>query len=214
MSDAWRTVIIIDGLKIGDGNLAVIVNLSEDEEGVLDKALSAKQAGADMLRCGRYYEEEIIEEIKAATGLPLIIEVTEIKDIDAFYNYASVFWIGSKNMGNLSLLWEAKISYNPVMIERDLSVASERWLKKIEDIFGQRHPEVILCEPGEYLTSGESTPDQLSQIRQDSGLPLIVDFSQAESPESLVSAIGAMGLDGAVLGLNSLTPRFDLAVNF
>ena len=131
------TVVDVDGIKIGDGNLVVMAGpcAVESREQLFEAADIAKKGGAQFLRGGAYkprtspysfqgLEEEglkYLAEARERTGLKIVTEVTEVEAVETVARYADLLQIGARNMQNFRLLKEVGRTNKPVMLKRGLA---------------------------------------------------------------------------------------------
>src|ERR687887_2510239 len=117
-----ETVVEVDGRRVGGGNFSLIAGpcTVESREQLLTTAEAVKQGGASMLRGGAYKPRtspysfqglggeglRLLEEAKAETGLPIVTELMDSRDLDAVLEVADVIQIGARNMQNYTLLTE------------------------------------------------------------------------------------------------------------
>lgn len=94
----------------------------ESYEQLLETAKFVKSKGANILRGGAYKprtspasfqglkEEglEILKAVKEETGLPVITELMDARELDKLYEVADIIQIGSRNMQNFTLLTDRK----------------------------------------------------------------------------------------------------------
>jgi len=134
----------------------------ETEEQTVTTARAVKAAGADMLRGGAFkprtspyaFQGHGMEGLKilgiagAETGLPIVTEVVDPRDVSWVSEYADMLQIGTRNMQNFALLKEVGQSGKPVMLKRGMYSTLEEWLNCAEYILGEGNPNVILCERG------------------------------------------------------------------
>ena len=116
------TVIDVRGAKIGGGHFAIIAGPCsvETPEQVLAAARAVKEAGGHMMRGGAFKPrtspyafqglgEEGLKMLAAArdeTGLPIVTEVMDPRDLDVVCEYADVLQVGARNTQNFLLLAE------------------------------------------------------------------------------------------------------------
>src|SRR5271154_4934670 len=159
-----RTVLDIQGRKIGGENFAIIAGpcTVESREQTLETARVVRDAGATMLRGGAYKPRtspyafqglgqeglKLLAEAKAETGLPIVTELVDIRDLDAVLEVADVVQIGAPTMQNCALLAEVGRSGRPALLKRGLSSTLEELLMAAEYILKEGNPNVILCERG------------------------------------------------------------------
>ena len=129
-----RTVLDIDGRKIGGENFALIAGpcTVESREQTLETARVVRDAGATLLRGGAYKPRtspyafqglgqeglRLLAEAKAETGLPIVTELMDMRDLDAVLEVADVVQIGARNMQNYPLLAEIGRSGRPALLKR------------------------------------------------------------------------------------------------
>ena len=204
----------------------------EDEEQLLTTARRIKEAGAQILRGGAYkprtspysfqgLEEEGLKLLQAAgaeTGLPVVTEVVNPKDVELVAKYADMFQIGARNMQNFTLLREVGQSKKPVILKRGLAATVEEWLMAAEYIMKEGNYQVVLCERGirTFETATRNTMDlsAIPLIKELSHLPVIADPSHATGRKSLIlpmsKAAVAAGADGLMVEVH---PRPEQALS-
>ena len=151
------TVLDIDGRKVGGEHFALIAGpcTVETREQVLESAEVVKDAGAAMLRGGAYKprtspytfqglgEEglKLLAEAKARTGLPVVTELMDARDLPAVLEVADVIQIGARNMQNFPLLAEVGRAGRPVLLKRGLSATLEELLMAAEYVLKEGNPQ-------------------------------------------------------------------------
>lgn len=215
------TVVTAGGKALGGGMFALIAGPCsvESEDQYMRAARQAKAAGASMLRGGAYKPrtspysfqgmgEEGLKIMAAAreeTGLPIVTELMDPRDVETILKYADVIQIGTRNMQNFQLLSEVGKVERPVLLKRGMSATVEELLMAAEYILKEGNSDVILCERGirTFETATRFTLDlsAIPVIKKQSHLPVVVDPSHATGkrdlvlPMSLASiAVGANGL--------------------
>jgi 3-deoxy-7-phosphoheptulonate synthase len=149
----------------------------------------------------------LLGEARALTGLPVVTEVMDARDLEAVLEVADVLQIGARNMQNYSLLAEVGRSGRPVLLKRGLSSTLEELLLSAEHVIKQGNEAVILCERGirTFETAYRFTLDLMAVpvLKARSQLPVIVDPSHAAGERSLVlplsRAAAAAGADGIIV---------------
>jgi 3-deoxy-7-phosphoheptulonate synthase len=218
-----RTVLDIDGRKVGGENFALIAGpcTVESREQMLDTARVVRDAGATLLRGGAYKPRtspyafqglgqeglRLLAEAKAETGLPIVTELMDIGDMDAVLEVADVVQIGARNMQNYPLLTEIGRSGRPALLKRGLSSTLDELLMAAEYILKEGNPNVMLCERGirTFETAYRFTLDLMAVpvLKELSHLPIIVDPSHAAGRRDLVlplsMAAAAVGADGIIV---------------
>ncbi len=217
------TVVKVGAVEIGGGRVVVIAGPCsvDSEENVMETARAVKAAGAHMLRGGAFKPRtspyafrghgekglEILAAARAETGLAVVTEVMDARDVDLVARYADILQIGSRNMQNFTLLDEVGKAGKPVLLKRGMWATVEQWLLAAEYILSQGNPDVVLCERGIVsLESGTRFTFDVTAIplvKRLSHLPVIGDPSHATGKWYLVepvaiAALGA-GADGLII---------------
>ena len=218
-----RTVLDIDGRKVGGNNFALIAGpcTVESREQTLETARVVRDAGATLLRGGAYKPRtspyafqglgqeglRLLAEAKAETGLPIVTELMDIGDLEPVLEVADVIQIGARNMQNYPLLAEIGRSGRPALLKRGLSATLDELLMAAEYILKEGNPNVMLCERGirTFETAYRFTLDLMAVpvLKELSHLPVIVDPSHAAGRRDLVTplslAAAAVGADGIIV---------------
>jgi len=193
----------------------------ESREQALDTARAVAAAGASMFRGGAYKPRtspyafqglgqeglRLLAEAKAQTGLPIVTEVMDARDLEPVLEVADVIQIGARNMQNYPLLSEIGRSGCPALIKRGLSSTLEELLMAAEYVLKEGNEAVILCERGirTFETSYRFTLDLMAipVLKEMTHLPVIVDPSHAAGRRDLVApmslAAAAAGADGLIV---------------
>lgn len=193
----------------------------ESYEQLLETAKFVKSKGANILRGGAYKprtspgsfqglkEEglEILKAVKKETGLPVITELMDARELDKLYEVADIIQIGSRNMQNFTLLTEVGKQDKPVMLKRGISASISEWIGAAEYIAVGGNQKIIMCERG-IRTYNDYTRNTLDLaavpiIQKETGLPIIVDPSHATGVRYLVKPMSiaslAAGADGIMV---------------
>jgi 3-deoxy-7-phosphoheptulonate synthase len=218
-----RTVLDIDGRKIGGEHFALIAGpcTVESREQLLETADVVKAAGAAMLRGGAYKPRtspyafqglgqeglRLLAEAKERTGLPIVTELMDARDLEPVLEVADVIQVGARNMQNFPLLAEIGRSNRPVLLKRGLSATLDELLMAAEYVLKEGNRSVMLCERGikTFETSYRVTLDlqAVPVLKELSHLPVVVDPSHAAGRRSLVApmslAAAAAGADGIIV---------------
>src|SRR6202020_2778862 len=228
-----RTVLDIEGRKVGGDNFALIAGpcTVESREQTLETARVVRDAGATLLRGGAYKPRtspyafqglgqeglRLLAEAKAETGLPVVTELMDMRDLDAVLEVADVIQIGARNMQNYPLLAEIGRSGRPALLKRGLSSTLDELLMAAEYILKEGNPNVMLCERGirTFENAYRFTLDLMAVpvLKELSHLPVIVDPSHAAGRRDLVTplslAAAAVGADGIIVEVH---PRPEEAI--
>jgi 3-deoxy-7-phosphoheptulonate synthase len=218
-----RTVIEIEGRKIGGDHFALIAGpcTVESREQLLETADVVKDAGVAMLRGGAYKPRtspyafqglgqeglRLLAEAKQRTGLPIVTELMDARDLEAVLEVADVIQVGARNMQNFPLLAEIGRSRCPVLLKRGLSATLDELLMAAEYVLKEGNRDVMLCERGikTFENSYRTTLDlqAVPVLKELSHLPVVVDPSHAAGRRSLVApmslAAAAAGADGIIV---------------
>ncbi|MCL5291523.1 MAG: 3-deoxy-7-phosphoheptulonate synthase [Actinobacteria bacterium] len=217
------TIINVGGIKIGEGYFTVMAGPCsvESEEQVLTTARMVKEAGAAILRGGAFKPRtspyafqglgrqglEILAAAREETGLPIVTEVVDVRDVELVAEYADILQIGARNMQNFLLLTEVGRTDKPVLLKRGFSATIEEALMAAEYIVKAGDSKIILCERGirtfETYTRNTLDISSVPLIKQLSHLPVIVDPSHASGKRDLIAPLTMAGLaagaDGAII---------------
>ncbi|AUG57685.1 3-deoxy-7-phosphoheptulonate synthase [Acetivibrio saccincola] len=221
------TIVNVGGVEIGGDKIVVMAGpcAIENKEIYIDTAKKVKEAGADILRGGAFkprtspysfqgLEEDglkIMAEAREITGLKLVTEVVDTRDVELVASYTDIIQIGARNMQNFRLLKEVGLYKKPVLLKRGLSATIEEWLMAAEYIISEGNQNVILCERGirTFETATRNTIDlsAIPVVKEFSHLPVIVDPSHATGTWKYVSALSkgavATGADGLIIEVHS-----------
>lgn len=221
------TIIEVGDVKIGGEEIIVMAGpcAIESEQSFVDTAFKVKEAGAKILRGGAFkprtspYAFQGLEEDglkimvagREATGLKIVTEVIDTRDVALVASYTDIIQIGARNMQNFRLLQEVGMSKKPVLLKRGLSATIEEWLMAAEYIIAGGNPNIILCERGirTFETATRNTLDlsAIPVVKELSHLPIIVDPSHATGTWKYVSALSkgaiATGADGLIIEVHN-----------
>ena len=218
-------------VRVGDGahaivggpELAIIAGPCsvEGREMLRQTAYAVRAAGAGMLRGGAFKPRtspyafqglgraalEMLAEVRAETGLPIVTEVMDTRQVELVGEFADVLQIGARNMQNFALLSEVGRIQRPVLLKRGLSATVTELLMAAEYIMAQGNRDVILCERGirTYETSTRNTLDvaAIPVLKRETHLPVFVDPSHAGGRADLVAPLAfasiAAGADGLII---------------
>jgi 3-deoxy-7-phosphoheptulonate synthase len=221
-----RSVVRVGGVPVGPGTLTVIAGpcAVETPGQALRAARMAKAAGAAVLRGGAYKPRtspyafqglgerglRILAEVREETGLPLVTEVVDAKDVDLVASYADMLQIGTRNMQNFALLQAAGSAGKPVLLKRGMNATIEEWLMAAEYIAQRGNLDIVLCERGirTFETATRNTLDisAVPLAQRLSHLPVIVDPSHSSGHRELVVPLSraaiAVGADGIIVDVH------------
>ena len=221
LNEIKKSIITVGTTKIGDGLTVIAGPCSvENIDQLMETATAVKNCGADLLRGGAFKPRtspysfqglgldglKMLEAARKETGLPVVTEVIDTRDVNWVSEYADVLQIGARNMQNFSLLKEVGKGDRPVFLKRGMNSTIEEWLNCAEYIMSEGNPNVILCERGirtfETYTRNTLDISSIQAVKELSHLPVLIDPSHATGissfiePMSLASvAAGADGLE-------------------
>lgn len=211
------------GIKVGGKKLVIMAGPCsvENEKLLLSIAKSVKKSGASMLRGGAFKPRtspysfqglgekglKLLKEAKKETGLLIVTELMDTRDMPLLEKYADVIQIGARNIQNFNLLKEVGQSQKPVLLKRGMSCTVKELLMSAEYILSNGNFNVILCERGirtfEDHTRFTLDISAVPVIKSLSHLPVIVDPSHATGKWGLVApcakAAIAAGADGLLI---------------
>jgi 3-deoxy-7-phosphoheptulonate synthase len=164
---------------------------------------------------------EILAEAKARTGLPVVTELTDVRNAGTLAEVADVIQIGARNMQNYALLEAAGELGKPVLLKRGLSSTLDELLMAADYVLKGGTEQVVLCERGirTFETAMRFTLDlgAVPWLKLHTHLPVIVDPSHAAGDRRLVEALAcaaaAAGADGIIVEVHEdpETARCDAA---
>jgi 3-deoxy-7-phosphoheptulonate synthase len=214
----------ICGVRIGgDSAVALICGPCsvESRDQILSIAHLVKDAGARLLRGGAFKPRtspysfqgllheglRFLAEARNETGLPVITEVMDARDLEIVERYADCLQIGARNMHNFSLLKEVGRSHLPVLLKRGFSATINELILSAEYILSEGNMNVLLCERGirSFETATRYTLDltAVPVLKSKTHLPVIVDPAHGVGirdfvPQMSLAAIAA-GADAIML---------------
>ena len=218
-----NSVIQVGGVSIGGPAIAIIAGPCsvESKEQICTTAKLVKSSGASFLRGGAYkprtspYSFQGMEEdglkllatAREVSGLPIVTEVMNPREIDLVAKYADVIQVGARNMQNFSLLKELGRVDKPILLKRGMMNTIKEFLMSAEYVLSEGNHQVILCERGirTFETATRNTLDIscIPVLKKETHLPIIIDPSHAtghwDMVESMSRASIAAGADGLII---------------
>ncbi len=217
------TVVEVGDVRIGGGEITVMAGPCsvESEEQLVSAARTVKASGAKILRGGAFkprtspysfrgLEEEGLKLLALArqeTGLPVVTEIMDPRQLDLICRYADILQLGSRNMQNYFLLEEVGRCRKPVLLKRGMSSTIEELLFAAEYVMKGGNSSVMFCERGirTFETSTRNTMDlnAVPMLKRISHLPVIVDPSHGTGHWWMVPPLSraaiAAGADGLLV---------------
>jgi len=150
---------------------------------------------------------EILADVRAEVGLPVVTEVLDVRHIDMIAEHADMLQVGARNMQNFALLAELGRVKRPVLLKRGLSATVEELLMAAEYVMAYGNRDVVLCERGirtyERATRNTLDVSAIPVLKRETHLPVIVDPSHAGGTKDLVAPLSfaaiAAGADGLII---------------
>lgn len=216
-------IVKVGGIEFGGSRFPVIAGPCsiESREQLLETALGVKKSGASLLRGGiwkmrtstRTFQGlgedsfSFIGSVLKETGLGLVSEVTDARQIEEIHDLVEMFQVGSRNMHNTALLKELGQTKKPILLKRGFAALVDEWIKAAEYVTAAGNPNVILCERGirTFETATRNTLDLNAVVyaKRTTHLPVIVDPSHAVGIRALIPdlalASAACGADGLIV---------------
>lgn len=217
----------ICGVSIG-GDAAVTLICGpcsvESREQMLSVARLVKESGARILRGGAFKPRtspysfqglrddglRLLAEARNETGLPVITEIMDARDLPLIERYADCLQIGARNMHNFALLKEVGRSHLPVLLKRGFSATINELILSAEYILSGGNMNVLLCERGirSFETATRYTLDlsAVPILKAKTHLPVVVDPAHGVGlrefiPQMALASIAA-GADAVMLEIH------------
>ena len=213
-------------VPIGPGTFTLIAGpcAVETHEQTLESARLAAGAGASLLRGGAYKPRtspygfqglgeaglRILSDVRSETGLPIVTEVVDPRDVDLVASHADMLQVGTRNMANFALLQAVGGAGRPVMLKRGMTATIEEWLMAAEYIAQRGNLDIVLCERGirtfEKATRNTLDISAVAVAHGLSHLPVVVDPSHSGGRRDLVLPLSraamAVGADGIIVDVH------------
>jgi 3-deoxy-7-phosphoheptulonate synthase len=196
----------------------------ETPQQTLAAAEMAQAAGATLLRGGAYKPRtspyafqglgveglKILASVRERTGMPIVTEVVDARDVEVVAEHADMLQIGTRNMANFGLLQAVGKAGKPVLLKRGMTATIEEWLMAAEYIAQRGNLDIVLCERGirtfEQATRNTLDISAVPVVQATSHLPIIVDPSHAGGRRDLVVPLSraavAVGADGVIVDVH------------
>ena len=220
------SVVEVGGVPIGPDTFTLIAGpcAVETPEQTLAAARMAQAAGATLLRGGAYKPRtspyafqglgekglEILAEVRVQTGMPIVTEVVDPRDVELVARTADMLQVGTRNMANFALLQAVGGAGRPVMLKRGMTATYEEWLMAAEYIAQRGNLDIVLCERGirTFETGTRNTLDisAVPVLHGLSHLPVVIDPSHSGGKRDLVvpltRAAIAVGADAVIVDVH------------
>jgi 3-deoxy-7-phosphoheptulonate synthase len=221
------TIVKVNGIQVGGNEIVIIAGpcAVESRDQLFQTARSVRKSGASILRGGAFKprsspysfqgmgEEglKLLTQISKETGIPVVTEVMDTRQMELVASYADMIQIGSRNMQNYPLLKEAGLCKKPVLLKRGMMATIDEFLLAAEYILSTGNDQIVLCERGirTFETSTRNTLDlsAVPMLKRMSHLPVIVDPSHGTGVRWMVppmaKAAVAVGADGLIMEVHN-----------
>ena len=215
------TIVNVNGIKIGGKEVVIMAGpcAVESEEQLYETAKSVRASGASLLRGGAFKPRtspysfqglgieglEMLAKAREETGLSVVSEVMDTRQVETVSRYADMLQIGSRNMQNFPLLKEAGLSSKPILLKRGMMATIDEYLNAAEYVLSQGNTQVVLCERGirtfESATRYTLDLNAIPLLKQRTHLPVIVDPSHGTGLRSLVPTMAKASVTAGADGL-------------
>ena len=215
------TVVEVGEARFGGGAVSLIAGpcAIETYDATLAIAREVRARGATLLRGGAYKPRtspysfqgsrraglEILSRVRAETGLAVVTEALDPRDVEAVGEVADMFQVGSRNMANQPLLAELGRQRKPVLLKRGFAATLREFLLAAEFVLAGGNSAVVLCERGirgfDPNTRNVLDVGGVAWLKRTTHLPVIVDPSHAAGRADLVRPLGRAGLAAGADGV-------------
>ena len=199
----------VGNVEIG-GNAVVIMAgpcSVESEDQITRIANLVQKSGARILRGGAFKPRtspysfqglgkvglQLLAEARKESGLPVITEVMDTKDLELVAEYADCLQVGARNMQNFALLREVGRLQLPVMLKRGMAATIKDLLMSAEYILSEGNFNVLLCERGirtfETMTRNTLDLSAVPVLKAETHLPVVVDPTHGVGVREFVPAM-------------------------
>ena len=217
------SVVAVGAARFGGGALSLVAGpcAVEDETRLLEIARAVRAAGGTVLRGGAFKPRtspysfqglgreglERLARAREATGLAIVTEVLDPREIEPAAGVVDMFQVGSRSMSNAALLTEIGRSGVPVLIKRGLAATAREFLLAAEYVLAAGNDRVVLCERGirsfDNATRNVLDVGTIAWLKKATHLPVVVDPSHAAGRPDLVRPLAragvAAGADGVLV---------------
>ena len=217
-----RTVVRLrGGAAFGSETLVIAAGPCsvESREQIDATAAAVARAGANVLRGGAFKPRtspyafqglglaglEMLASAAARSGIAVVTEVLDPRDVAQVAAHADMLQIGARNMQNFPLLRAAGESGRPVLLKRGPAATVEEWLMAAEYLLVAGNDQVVLCERGvrsfDPITRNMLDLAAIPVLRELTHLPVIADPSHGTGVARLVEPMALAALAAGADGL-------------
>ncbi|WP_370418416.1 3-deoxy-7-phosphoheptulonate synthase [Streptomyces sp. QH1-20] len=217
------TPVWVQDVEIGGPGFVVVAGPCsvENRHQMLTTAQEVRACGAHLIRAGAFKPRTspygfqglgdaglgLLAEARERTGLPLVSEVVDVRDVERVARTVDMVQVGARNMQNYPLLREVGRLRMPVLLKRGLAATLDEWLLAAEYVLDGGNDQVVLCERGirTFEPGYRFTLDLAAVVvlKERTHLPVIVDPSHAAGLRGrvvpLALAAAAVGADGIIV---------------
>ncbi len=217
------TVVSVGNVRFGDRKIVLIGGpcAVEDRDQMVRTAAQVAAAGGSMLRGGAWKPRtnpydfqglgpaglELLAEARLTSGLPVVTEVLDPRDVELVAEAADMLQIGSRSIQNFPLLREVGASGKPILLKRGMMTTVTEWLSSAEYVLAAGGADLVFCERGirTFEPALRNTLDvgSVAVLKEITHLPVIVDPSHAAGDVRYVTALAraavAAGADGLLV---------------
>lgn len=224
--------VMIGDVPIGGREKVVLISgpcSVESQDQILAIARAVQKSGARVLRGGAFKPRtspysfqglrenglHFLAKAREQSGLPVITEIMDARDLSVMEKYADCLQIGARNMQNFSLLKEVGRSRLPVLLKRGFSATISELIMSAEYILNEGNMNVLLCERGirtfENATRYTLDLNAVPLLKAKTHLPVVVDPTHGIGlrefvPEMALAAVAA-GADALMIEVHH-SPEF------
>ena len=215
------TLVRVHGARFGGKELSLIAGpcAVETWPRLLEIATAVRARGATLLRGGAYKPRsspysfqglgedglEMLARVRSETGLGVVTEVLDPRDVEKVGEVADMFQIGARSMTNGPLLVEVGRTRKPVLLKRSFGATVREFLLAAEFVLAQGNTQVVLCERGvrgfDKITRNLLDVGAIAYLKKATHLPVIADPSHAAGRADLVRALSRAGIGAGADGL-------------
>lgn len=215
------TVVAVRGARFGGGSVSLVAGpcAVEEPERLLEIARAVQAQGATLLRGGAWKPRtspysfqgtkehglEMLARVRLETGLGVVTEVLDPRDVAKIGEVADMFQIGARSMTNTPLLVEVGKTRKPVLLKRGFGATVREFLMAAEFVLAQGNTQVVLCERGvrgfDPTTRNLLDVGAVAHLKKATHLPVVVDPSHAAGRADLVRSLARAGLAAGADGL-------------
>jgi 3-deoxy-7-phosphoheptulonate synthase len=214
-------VVRVGEARFGGGWVSLVAGpcAVENAARLFEIARGVAASGAAILRGGAYKPRtspysfrglgreglELLADARAETGLPIVTEVLDPRDVAEIHELADMFQIGSRSMSNAALLTEVGRTQKPVLLKRGMAATVREFLLAAEYVLSAGNPNVVLCERGirgfDKITRNVLDVGAIAHLKMHTHLPVVADPSHAAGRRDLVLPLARAGIAAGADGL-------------